>query len=85
MNLPLDPASEQIIQREVERGHYATPAEVGAHSLALIDGREAWLLANNEAISERLERSYEQSRRGEVYSPEQAREILAERRAVRKA
>ena len=85
MNLPLDPASEQIIQREVERGHYATPAEVVAHSLALLDDREAWLLANKEAISERLERSYEQSRRGELYTPEQARDMLAERRAARPA
>jgi hypothetical protein len=34
---------------------------------------------NREAISERLERSFEQSRNGETHTPEQARQLIAER------
>ena len=81
MNLPLDPAREQIIQREVERGHYATPAE---DTEDFTEDFGAWLAANKDAISERLDLSYEQSRRGETYSPDEARRILAADRALRR-
>ena len=83
MNLALDPASEQVIQRELERGHFATPAEVVASALRLLNLQEDWLHENREAINQRLELSFEQSRNGETHSPEQARQILAERRASR--
>jgi hypothetical protein len=38
---------------------------------------------NPEAVRERLELIFEQSRNGETYTPEQARQLLAERRAIR--
>ena len=83
MNLALDPASEQVIQRELDRGHFATPAEVVASALLLLNSQEDWLQENKEAIDARLELSFAQSRNGETYTPEQARQFLAERRASR--
>ena len=43
MNLALDPATEERIQRELERGHYSEPAEVIAHALNLLQAEEEWL------------------------------------------
>jgi len=43
--------------------------------------QEQWLRENREAISERLELSFEQSRNGKTCTPEQARQLLAERGA----
>jgi Arc/MetJ-type ribon-helix-helix transcriptional regulator len=43
MILTLDPATEQRIQREMERGHYREPAEVIAHALNLLQAEEEWL------------------------------------------
>jgi len=37
MNLALDPASEQVIQRELDCGHFTTPAEVVASALCLLN------------------------------------------------
>jgi Arc/MetJ-type ribon-helix-helix transcriptional regulator len=46
MTLTLDAATEQRIQRVIERGHYKTPAEVIARALDLLDAKEEWLLRN---------------------------------------
>jgi Arc/MetJ-type ribon-helix-helix transcriptional regulator len=86
MSLTLDdPIIEQRIQRVLARGVYPEPAEVMSHALDLLEAEEDWLLRNREAIIERLEVSFAQAERGESYSPEEARTILAERRAARAA
>jgi Arc/MetJ-type ribon-helix-helix transcriptional regulator len=79
MNLPLDPASEQLIQRELDRGHFNSPSEVVARALQLLDAEEDWLLRNKEVINLRLKESMEQAKRGETYTPEEAARILDER------
>lgn len=38
MTLTLDAATEQSIQREIDLGHYANPAAVVAHAVALLVG-----------------------------------------------
>ena len=81
MTLTLDAATEQRIQRVIERGHYKTPAEVIARALDLLDAEEEWLLRNQEALNQRLDESMAQVERGETYSPQEAHQILAERRA----
>ncbi len=81
MNLPLDPASEQIIQREVERGHYDTPAEVVANSLSLLEDQDLWLSVDKEALNRRLDESLAQIERGEGMTGEQLKAFLNERRA----
>jgi Arc/MetJ-type ribon-helix-helix transcriptional regulator len=76
MALALDPATEQRIQREVERGPYHEPAELINRALDLLESQENWLRRNKDAINERLEESMAQAERGEVYTPEEARALL---------
>ena len=68
MNVALNPASEQVIQRELNTSHFTTPPSVVASALRLLSSHEDWLQENREAISERLELSFEQSRHGETYT-----------------
>ena len=84
MNLTLDPATEQRIQREIDLGHYREPAEVIARAVALLEAEQNWLLQNKDAINQRLEESMAQAARGETCTAEEARRTLADRRAARR-
>jgi Arc/MetJ-type ribon-helix-helix transcriptional regulator len=88
MSLALDPAAEARIRRELDRGRFREPAEVIAHALDLLEAEEAaedWLLRNRDAVNQRLDVSFAQSERGESYSPEEARALLAKRQTAREA
>jgi antitoxin ParD1/3/4 len=83
MNLTLDPATEQRIQREVELGHYRDPAEVIARAVSLLEAETEWLQRNKEALDERLKESIGQIERGEGIPGDKLLEHLAEKRQSR--
>lgn len=83
MALSLDPATEQRIQRQAELGPFHEPDEVVNRALDLLESQEGWIARNRDAIRERLEHSWVQAERGELYTPEEALRILDERHAVR--
>lgn len=83
MALSLDPATEQRIQRQAELGPFHEPDEVVNCALDLLESQESWIARNRDAIREKLERSWAQAERGELYTPEEALRILDERRAAR--
>jgi plasmid stabilization system protein ParE/Arc/MetJ-type ribon-helix-helix transcriptional regulator len=83
MSLALDPATEQRIQREIARGPSREPAELINRALDLLESQENWLLRNKDAINERLEESMAQAERGEVYTPEEVRDLLNQDRQSR--
>jgi Arc/MetJ-type ribon-helix-helix transcriptional regulator len=88
MAITLDAATEERIQRQLNRGAFREPAELLAHALDLIEAEnpyEDWLLRNKEAIQAALERTSAQAARGESYSPEECRAMLAQHRAARTA
>ncbi len=88
MAITLDAAIEERIQRQLDRGAFREPAELLAHALDLIEAEapyEDWLLRNKEAIREALERTSAQAARGESYSPEECRAMLAQHRAAHTA
>ena len=64
------PPANRSHPARTRRGHFTTPAEVVASALHLLNSPEDWLQENREAIHERLELSFEQSRNGETYTPE---------------
>jgi Arc/MetJ-type ribon-helix-helix transcriptional regulator len=83
MAITLDAATEERIQRQLDRGGFREPAELLAHALDLVEAERDDLDARRAEIISRLERSCAQADRGESYSPEEARAMLAERRAAR--
>ena len=83
MSLVLDPATEDRIQRQLDRGPSAAPAELINHALDLVEAEDDWLFRNREAINVALEQSFAAKDRGESYSPEEAEAMLSERHATR--
>ena len=83
MTLALDPAAEQIIQRELARGHYREPADVIAHALKLLEAERQWLETSKPALNARLEESIAQIDRGEGIPGDQILDVLAARRQAR--
>ena len=80
MAITLDPATEQRIQRELDRGHYGSPAEVIGQALDLLEAEQEWLEISKSALNTRLEQSMAQIDRGEGIPGEQLLKVLAERR-----
>ncbi len=89
MTLDLDPATEARLQRQLARGPYTEPSALIAHLLELAEeteqSAEDWLLRNRDAIRADLDESFAESERGEGYSPEESRALLARHRAERAA
>lgn len=85
MSITIDPSIEQRIQRQLDRGVFSEASELLAHAMDLIEAEENWLVLNREAINTALDESFAQAARGEGYTLEQAKAILAERRASRPA
>jgi antitoxin ParD1/3/4 len=84
MSITLDPATEQRIQRELDRGHYSSPAEVIAQALDLLEAEQEWLEISKSALNQRLEQSMAQIDRGEGIPGDQLLKVLAERRQAQK-
>jgi Arc/MetJ-type ribon-helix-helix transcriptional regulator len=81
MTLTLDAATEQRIQQKIELGQFREPAEVIARALDLLDAEESWSDEEKADLNQKLAESMAQVQRGELYTGEEARQILAERRA----
>ena len=81
MSLILDSATEKRIQRKTELGQFREPAEVIARALDLLDEDREWSNDEMSELDRHLATSMAAAERGELYTPEQARRILAEGRA----
>ena len=80
MNILLDQTTENLIQREIDRGHFSSAQEVIAHALALLEAQEDWLSENAAAIARKINTSFEQVERGEYLTAGEARTKLAARK-----
>jgi hypothetical protein len=88
MAITLDPATEQRIRRQLERGAFREPADLLAHALDLVEAEAVehdWLLSNKEAINASLNESFAEAARGEGYSLEEIDEMMAQRHSSRAA
>lgn len=84
MAITLDPATEQRIQREMERGHFASPDEVVSQALDLLDAEHDWMDMDKTALNARLQESIAQIEHGEGIPGDRLLETLAERRKLLK-
>jgi antitoxin ParD1/3/4 len=80
----LDPATEQRIERELARGHFASPDEVVSQALDLLDADRDWLDMDKAALDARLQESIAQIERGEGIPGDRLLETLADRRKLQK-
>jgi antitoxin ParD1/3/4 len=83
MTLTLEPGIEERIERQLASGRYDGAGELIAALLDLVEMEESELRSRRLELSEKLRRGYDQASRGELYTPEEARAMLAERRAAR--
>jgi Arc/MetJ-type ribon-helix-helix transcriptional regulator len=80
MAITLDPAIEQRIQQQLDRGAFREPAELLAHALDLVEAEAEFDQRRTEWVA-RLEQSCAQADRGEGYTEEEHRARMAELRA----
>jgi hypothetical protein len=80
MSLALDPATEQRIQRELDRGPYREAAELINHALDVLNAEESSILCNKAVLDQRLEESMAQIERGEGIPDHQLLQYLAAKR-----
>jgi hypothetical protein len=83
MTITLDVESEKLVLRQIELGNAARPEEVVAKALASTALVEEWTDADRQWLEEHLAESDADIAAGRVYTGEEARRKLAERRANR--
>jgi Arc/MetJ-type ribon-helix-helix transcriptional regulator len=82
MAIELDPETEALIRRDVQRGPYRDAADFVEHAVAMLHEQEEWISANRAEIRSRIEEGCASVERGEVISEERARQLMAERKRV---
>ena len=70
MTINLKPEDEQLIEKRLQTGVFASAEEVVHHALESLDAEEEWLQENRAVISEKIERGFAQFERGEGLTPE---------------
>jgi len=84
MVIELKPEQRRILDRAAKSG--MSPDEVLDQAFAIIQDQfqnEEWLAAHQESISDQIDRGFEQSEQGALHDPEEALQILRDRRAKR--
>jgi predicted transcriptional regulator len=84
MIIELKPEQAAILERATKSGMSAD--EVLEQAFAIIEEQlenQDWMMANREAIAAQIEEGFQQAERGELFDPEEAMQILKERRAKR--
>ena len=83
MQLIIPPDLEALLEKRLATGAYANAEDVIRHALEAQDVEESWTEDERQAISDRLEESYQQAERGELIDGDQARREIAELRQER--
>jgi antitoxin ParD1/3/4 len=81
MTVKLRPEDEQLVQKRLQSGAFASPEEVIHRALKSLDTEEDWLQENRQAISEKIERGLDQLERGEGLTPEESLDRLDVKKA----
>jgi antitoxin ParD1/3/4 len=85
MTIKLRPEDEQLIQKRLESGAFATPEEVIHRALESLQADEDWLHENRAAIHDKIERAFGQFERGEGLTPEESLAQLEAKKVCRRA
>ena len=85
MTINLRPELEQLIQQDVERGHYKSVDEFLETAIQMLHEQEEWLETNRLDIAARIEEGYAAARRGELIDSDQVQSQLKEKKAIWRA
>ena len=78
MTVSLPTLLEEFVRRKVVAGEFHSADEVVCEALRLLQEQEAW---KGEA-RQKIDVGWEQAKSGQLRTPEQSQEILAERKAA---
>jgi antitoxin ParD1/3/4 len=81
MRIELTAEDEQLVQKRLQTGAFATIEEVIHDALAAQDAESAWLQENNDLINEKIARGLAQLDRGEGVGGEVAQKRLQRRQS----
>jgi Arc/MetJ-type ribon-helix-helix transcriptional regulator len=80
MPIELKPETEALIQQDVRRGAYLSPADFIEHAVAMLHEQEEWLSANRSEIAAKIETGYASAQRGDLIDEDQVRIQMAVRK-----
>lgn len=78
----LKPELQALIQKDVQRGPYASVDEFVERAVELLHEQEEWVAENRAEIAAQVEHGFEQAERGELIDGEEAVRQLRQRRAA---
>jgi Arc/MetJ-type ribon-helix-helix transcriptional regulator len=77
-----DPALRARVEKHLASGAYADAEDVLRRALDVLDAEETWTEEERQALDEKIGRALAQVEAGNTYGPEEARRLLAARRAA---
>jgi antitoxin ParD1/3/4 len=83
MTIELKPEDEQLIQRRLQSGGFATVQEVIHHALQVQDAEEAWLELHRREVGENIERAIAEFDQGGGIPGSAVRRRLQEMKSAR--
>jgi antitoxin ParD1/3/4 len=82
MTVTIRPDHEQLIAEVIRTGAYQNADEVIARALEVLRSDEEWLDESRSAISEKIDRAFEQFDRGQFFSTEASKADMETRKAA---
>jgi antitoxin ParD1/3/4 len=85
MTINLKPEDEQLVQKRLKSGVFASAEDVIHRALESLDAEEDWLQENRAAINDKIERGLAQLERGEGLTREESQLLLEAKKTVWRA
>jgi Arc/MetJ-type ribon-helix-helix transcriptional regulator len=82
MIIELRPEDEELIQKRLDSGAFASVEEIIHRALETLDADETWLQENKRIINDKIERGLAELDRSEGISGEESRARLQEKKAA---
>jgi len=77
MHLDVPPDLEELVNRRLATGAFASAQDVIRRALETLEAEESWTGEERRALDEKIDRALEQVAAGQVCGPEEARRKLA--------
>ena len=77
MQLTIPPDMENLVQKRLASGAFASAEEVVRRALEVLDDEESWTEAERQALDRKIDHALEQVAAGKTHGPEEARQMLA--------